>query len=157
MRSDIKKYSATSMRRRSWATSRWAGSSASARRPPVSGVWKKATACCSRSTCALRTLRRMPIRRVPVVQPDGQPRADGGDPLRLDPSAGAPALWGGYSEYQYLHPTSVIHKVPDRVPSPHAAFALPLSNGIQWTQLDARVGMGDVVVIKARVSKGSAA
>lgn len=58
-----------------------------------------------------------------------------------------PALWGGYSEYQYLHPSSVIHQVPDGVPADQAAFALPLSNGIQWTQLDADVRMGDVVVI----------
>jgi threonine dehydrogenase-like Zn-dependent dehydrogenase len=41
----------------------------------------------------------------------------------------------------------VIHRVPDGVAADRAAFALPLSNGIQWTQLDAGVRMGDVVVI----------
>ena len=58
-----------------------------------------------------------------------------------------PGLWGGYSEYQYLHPSSVLHPVPDDVAPEHAAFALPLSNGIQWMQMDANVRMGDVVII----------
>ena len=151
--SDIKKYSATSMRRRSWATSRWAGSSASATAARRWGV-EEGDRVLLEEYCALRTLRRMPIRRVPSCsQTDNHgPTAAiryGSTPVQVPP-----ALWGGYSEYQYSHLTSVIHKVPDRVPSPHAAFALPLSNGIQWTQLDARVGMGDVVVIQGLGQQG---
>jgi len=31
------------------------------------------------------------------------------------PISVAPSLWGGYSEYQYLHPNAVFHKVPAHV------------------------------------------
>src|SRR2546425_658121 len=33
------------------------------------------------------------------------------------PISVAPSLWGGYSEYQYLHPNAVFHKVPAHVPA----------------------------------------
>ena len=65
-----------------------------------------------------------------------------------------PALWGGYSEFQYLHPSSVLHRVPEGVLPNLATFALPLSNGIQWTQLDAGLRMGDVVVIQGPGQQG---
>ncbi|HLF78637.1 MAG TPA: alcohol dehydrogenase catalytic domain-containing protein [Dehalococcoidia bacterium] len=43
-----------------------------------------------------------------------------------------PSLWGGYSQYMYVHPDAVVHKMPNHIPAPHAAAFLPFSNGIEW-------------------------
>jgi threonine dehydrogenase-like Zn-dependent dehydrogenase len=59
----------------------------------------------------------------------------------------APALYGGYSRYLYLHPRTVFHRLPASVPPHIAAMALPLGNGFQWAYLDAGAGPGKTVVI----------
>ena len=70
------------------------------------------------------------------------------------PIALSPGLWGGYSQYLYLHPRTVFHKVSPSVPPHIAALALPIGNGFQWVCLDAKAGPGKTVVIQGPGQQG---
>lgn len=65
-----------------------------------------------------------------------------------------PSLWGGYSQYLYLHPNAVPHRVPDHIPSAEAALFLPLSNGVEWTYRYGDLRLGDTVVIQGPGQQG---
>jgi len=68
----------------------------------------------------------------------------------------APGLWGGYSEYVYLDPQALVHKIAESVPTAIAPFFVPLANGIRWTQLEGGVGIGSTVVIQGPGGQGLA-
>ena len=70
------------------------------------------------------------------------------------PVATAPSLWGGYSQFLYLHPRSVMHPVPPGIPSHLAAMALPIGNGFQWAYLDGKAGPGKTIVIHGPGQQG---
>jgi threonine dehydrogenase-like Zn-dependent dehydrogenase len=74
-------------------------------------------------------------------------RAAGSIRYGSTPLTVAPSLYGGYSQYLYLHPRSVLHKVPDGIPPHISSMALPIGNGFQWTYLDAGAGPGKTVVV----------
>lgn len=67
-----------------------------------------------------------------------------------------PSLWGGYSQYQYLHPNAVFHHVPGTVPPALATLALPLGNGVEWAYLQGRASIGTAVVIQGPGQQGLA-
>ncbi|WP_426243425.1 zinc-dependent alcohol dehydrogenase [Nocardioides sp. LHG3406-4] len=63
------------------------------------------------------------------------------------PVTTAPALWGGFSDFLYLHPRTVAHKLPEHVSAVEGTLALPISNGYEWTYREGRVGPGDTVLV----------
>jgi threonine dehydrogenase-like Zn-dependent dehydrogenase len=67
-----------------------------------------------------------------------------------------PALWGGYSQYMYVHANAVVHKMPGHIPAAHAAAFLPFSNGIEWAYEYGQVGLGDAILIQGPGQQGLA-
>ncbi|HEY1297436.1 MAG TPA: alcohol dehydrogenase catalytic domain-containing protein [Chloroflexota bacterium] len=73
------------------------------------------------------------------------------------PITTSPALWGGYSQYLYMPPATVLHRMPDHVSGDQAAMALPIGNGIQWGVVEAQAGPGRSLVVMGPGQQGLAA
>lgn len=58
-----------------------------------------------------------------------------------------PGLWGGYSQYLYLHPRSVLHRIAGDTPARRLALALPVANGYQWACVDGGAAPGRAVMV----------
>jgi threonine dehydrogenase-like Zn-dependent dehydrogenase len=71
------------------------------------------------------------------------------EPMRFGstPVATAPGLWGGFSQYLYLHPRSILHKVTAQAPARQLAMALPIGNGFEWAYFYGGVGPSKTVVV----------
>ena len=60
-----------------------------------------------------------------------------------------PFLWGSYSEYLYLAPGAIVHKVPeDMSPEMATLLTVAIANGIQWTTVKGEVRLGHTVVVQ---------
>lgn len=58
-----------------------------------------------------------------------------------------PGLWGGYAEYQYLAPDSMVLRVPDELDPAVASLFNPLGAGIRWGATVPGTSQGDVVAV----------
>jgi threonine dehydrogenase-like Zn-dependent dehydrogenase len=68
-----------------------------------------------------------------------------------------PGLWGGYSQYLYIHPGAVIHRLPEHIPATLATTFLPLANGVELACEYGGVGLGSSVLIQGPGEHGLAA
>jgi len=73
------------------------------------------------------------------------------------PISRAPGIWGGYADYVYLHPNSILHKVRGDIPAEVAVMFNPLGAGVRWAVHLGGVGLGDTVLILGSGQRGLAA
>ena len=67
-----------------------------------------------------------------------------------------PSLWGGYAEYMYLDPHTVMHKVSKSIPAEQAVMFNPLGAGIRWAVQMPGTTIGDTVAILGPGQRGLA-
>ncbi len=72
------------------------------------------------------------------------------------PTTEAPGLWGGYAQYMYLHPNSVVHRVAPELPPALAVMFNPLGAGFRWAVEMPDTQPGDTVVILGPGQRGLA-
>ena len=72
------------------------------------------------------------------------------------PLTEAPGLWGGYSQYMYLHPNSVVHRVDPALPPEIGVIFNPLGAGFRWAVEMPNTQPGDTVVILGPGQRGLA-
>lgn len=58
-----------------------------------------------------------------------------------------PGLYGGYSDYLYLHPQAIVHKVAADVSAELVQLYIPLSNGLDWVSRIGGLQPGGTVVV----------
>lgn len=66
----------------------------------------------------------------------------------------APSLWGGYATHVYLHPRSMVHKLPSDIDTELMTLVNPLSNAIRWVYEVGGAALGKSVVIAGPGQRG---
>ena len=63
---------------------------------------------------------------------------------------------GGYSEYIYLHPNTVVHKIPKNTPIEIASMYQAIAAGVRWAVQVPKTSIGDTVLILGCGQRGLA-
>jgi threonine dehydrogenase-like Zn-dependent dehydrogenase len=66
----------------------------------------------------------------------------------------APYLFGGYSEYFYVVPGTLLHKLGDRMANSAASLSSVVANGVRWIKTLGKVTFGESVVVSGPGSQG---
>ncbi|WP_033292694.1 zinc-dependent alcohol dehydrogenase [Amycolatopsis jejuensis] len=101
--------------------------------------------CGSCRTCLVGDYRR--CRR--AAPPGAIASAYGAIPLAIEPS-----LWGGFAEYLYLGPRTVLHKLGAGLPFELAALYQPMAAAIRWCAHDSGIKVGDTALILGAGQRG---
>lgn len=67
-----------------------------------------------------------------------------------------PGLWGAYSQYMYVAPNSVVHKMDKTLPAEIAVMFNPLGAGFRWAVEIPQTQIGDTIVILGPGQRGLA-
>jgi threonine dehydrogenase-like Zn-dependent dehydrogenase len=74
----------------------------------------------------------------------------------VSPTDLAPSLWGGFAEYLYLSPGTVVHKIDKSLPAEVAAMYNAMGAGVRWAGHLGGVGFGDTVLVLGAGQRGLA-
>jgi threonine dehydrogenase-like Zn-dependent dehydrogenase len=72
----------------------------------------------------------------------------------VTPLSVEPGLWGGFADFMYLHPTSVLHKMRGDIPAELAVMFNPLGAGVRWACDLGGVGLGDTLLVLGPGQRG---
>lgn len=61
--------------------------------------------------------------------------------------ADPPHLWGAYSQYMWIHPQSITHRISNDIPVERAVLVAVLANAVRWVQQRGNVQSGETVTI----------
>jgi len=65
-----------------------------------------------------------------------------------------PYLFGGYTEYFYVVPGALVHKLGNRMVDSAGSLSSVVANGVRWVKTLARISFGESVVISGPGSQG---
>lgn len=67
-----------------------------------------------------------------------------------------PSIWGGYADYVFLQPNTILHKIDRSVPPEIAVLFNPLGAGFRWAVDVPRLTVGETIVILGPGQRGLA-